>query len=72
MKRFMRFWSIDSGLIGGIIMGIIVYYFCQHSLTTAFENSRLLVKSTAEQVKVYAEASIVFPLIVAGAFIDIT
>ena len=28
------------------------------------------IKSTAEQVKVYSEASIVFPLIVAGAFMD--
>ncbi len=34
--------------IGSTVFGIIVYLFSKHTLTTSFENSRLVIKSTAD------------------------
>ncbi|MBU1061433.1 MAG: methyl-accepting chemotaxis protein [Candidatus Omnitrophica bacterium] len=34
--------------LGGVIFGVILYIFSSRTLTTSFENSRLVVKSTAD------------------------
>jgi len=34
--------------LGSIVFGIILYLFSKHALTTSFENSRLVIKSTAD------------------------
>lgn len=36
--------------VGCVIFGIILYLFSSHTLTTSFENSRLVVKSTADYI----------------------
>jgi methyl-accepting chemotaxis protein len=35
-------------VIGSTVFGIILYLFSKHTLTTSFENSRLVIKSTAD------------------------
>ena len=35
-------------VIGSAVFGIILYLFSKHTLTTSFENSRLVIKSTAD------------------------
>ena len=35
-------------IIGSAVFGIILYLFSKHTLTTSFENSRLVIKSTAD------------------------
>jgi methyl-accepting chemotaxis protein len=35
-------------ILGSIVFGIVLYLFSRHALTTSFENSRLVIKSTAD------------------------
>ena len=37
-------------VLGSIVFGIILYLFSKHTLTTSFENSRLVIKSTADYI----------------------
>lgn len=37
-------------IIGSAVFGIILYLFSKHTLTTSFENSRLVIKSTADYI----------------------
>jgi methyl-accepting chemotaxis protein len=37
-------------ILGSIIFGVILYVFSKNTLTTSFENSRLVVKSTADYI----------------------
>ncbi|HAZ09623.1 MAG TPA: hypothetical protein DCY56_00745 [Candidatus Omnitrophica bacterium] len=37
-------------VIGSTVFGIILYLFSKHTLTTSFENSRLVIKSTADYI----------------------
>ncbi|MBU0650980.1 methyl-accepting chemotaxis protein [bacterium] len=46
LKFVLRFCMLI--IAGSIIMGGIIYFFTQNTLTTAFENSRLTIKSTAD------------------------
>ncbi|MFC1620958.1 HAMP domain-containing protein [Candidatus Omnitrophota bacterium] len=36
--------------VGCVLFGVILYAFSSHTLTTSFENSRLVVKSTADYI----------------------
>jgi len=35
-------------MLGSVVFGVILYLFSKHALTTSFENSRLVIKSTAD------------------------
>ena len=35
-------------ILGSAVFGVILYLFSKHALTTSFENSRLVIKSTAD------------------------
>src|SRR3989338_2923688 len=37
-------------MLGSIVFGVILYLFSKHTLTTSFENSRLVIKSTADYI----------------------
>ena len=37
-------------IMGSAVFGIILYLFSKHALTTSFENSRLVIKSTADYI----------------------
>ncbi|MCX5692905.1 MAG: methyl-accepting chemotaxis protein [Candidatus Omnitrophica bacterium] len=37
-------------IMGSVVFGIILYLFSKHALTTSFENSRLVIKSTADYI----------------------
>jgi methyl-accepting chemotaxis protein len=37
-------------ILGSIVFGAILYLFSKHTLTTSFENSRLVIKSTADYI----------------------
>jgi len=37
-------------ILGSIVFGVILYLFSKHTLTTSFENSRLVIKSTADYI----------------------
>ncbi|MFA5388472.1 MAG: methyl-accepting chemotaxis protein [Candidatus Omnitrophota bacterium] len=37
-------------IVGSIVFGTILYLFSRHTLTTSFENSRLVIKSTADYI----------------------
>lgn len=46
-KEFVvKFCSIV--VVGSILFGLVLYVFSKNTLTTSFENSRLIVKSTAD------------------------
>ena len=64
-KKFQRKFIIKfCGLIaaGSVIFGLIVYFMSKSTLTTTFENSRLVIKSTAD---------FVLPLVLLGSAIVI-
>ncbi len=42
----LKFCSLVA--LGSAMFGIILYLFSKHTLTTSFENSRLVIKSTAD------------------------
>lgn len=37
-------------ILGSVLFGIILYMFSKNALTTSFENSRLVIKSTADYI----------------------
>ena len=37
-------------ILGSIVFGVILYICSKHTLTTSFENSRLVIKSTADYI----------------------
>jgi len=37
-------------IIGSLVFGIILYMLSKNALTTSFENSRLVIKSTADYI----------------------
>lgn len=37
-------------MLGSIVFAVILYLFSKHTLTTSFENSRLVIKSTADYI----------------------
>jgi len=37
-------------ILGSVVFGVILYLFSKHTLTTSFENSRLVIKSTADYI----------------------
>jgi methyl-accepting chemotaxis protein len=53
--------------LGSIIFGVILYVFSSKTLTTSFENSRLVVKSTAD----FILPGILFGIVVVGFFTSI-
>ena len=45
-------------ILGAIVMGSIVYFLSTQTVTTAFENSRLIIKSTADYIFYYMNPQI--------------
>jgi methyl-accepting chemotaxis protein len=37
-------------ILGSVVFGTVLYVFSKHTLTTSFENSRLVIKSTADYI----------------------
>src|SRR3989338_2957898 len=37
-------------IIGSLLSGSIIYFFCGRTVTTSFENSKLVIKNTAEYI----------------------
>ncbi|MDP2922089.1 MAG: hypothetical protein Q8O12_06995, partial [Candidatus Omnitrophota bacterium] len=37
-------------ILGSAAFGAVLYFFSKHALTTSFENSRLVIKSTADYI----------------------
>ena len=58
LKFVYRF--ITLLVIASVVLGVILYYLCSNSVTTAFENSRLVVKTTAD---------FILPAIIIGSLI---
>lgn len=62
VKFVMRFCLLI--ILASMIMGSFLYLFSLHSVTTAFENSRLIIKSTADFILPSILASILLMLII--------